>query len=62
MVKRGNNAPALKEFLQAFYRHIYVHSNEMTEDDILTAIQLGKMFGFVECNIRVPNNFIGRFS
>ena len=60
--KEVNNAPALKEFLQAFYRHTYGQNKEMTEDDILTAIKQGKMFGFVECDIRVPDNLIDRFS
>ena len=60
--KEVNNTPAIKEFLQAFYRHTYGQNKEMTEDDILNAIKQGKMFGFVECDIRVPDNLVARFS
>ena len=34
----------------------------MNEKDILLAVRDEKLFGFVECDIRVPDNLLSRFS
>ena len=54
--------PNIKEFLNAFYLSTYGDSRELTQDKILQRVKDGKLFGFVECDIAVPEHLIHRFS
>ena len=58
--KRTN--PAVQNFLRNKFQRPLDNHNNLTQDEILTAIQNESLFGVVECNIRVPDHLKPKFS
>ena len=55
-------SPTVKEFLKAYYLSTYGLNNSMTEADVLQRVRNGTLFGFVECDISVPEHLTEKFS
>ena len=60
--KQVNRDPSIKEFLKSFYNRTYGDERSMTQERILQQVSSGKLFGFVECDIRVPDHLLEKFS
>jgi hypothetical protein len=62
--RRAVNAdPAIKTFLRAFYRRAYGDTRAgLTLERALEAVRKRELFGFVECDVRVPDHLTAKFS
>jgi G:T-mismatch repair DNA endonuclease (very short patch repair protein) len=56
--------PSIRTFLRAFYRRAYGDTarSGLTLERALEAIRARKLFGFVECDVRVPDHLTSKFS
>ena len=59
---RVDVSPGIKEFLKVFFQHTFGVDRTFSHDEILTAVLNGKFFGFVECDLHVPDSLVSKFS
>jgi G:T-mismatch repair DNA endonuclease (very short patch repair protein) len=60
--KRVGMDKSIKGFLKAFYDKTYGVDETMSTQDVLDLIKRGKLFGFVECDIKVPDHLVQKFT
>ena len=60
--KTIQTTPAIKRFLAIFHRTLYSTPNPISLTSAVTSIADGSFFGFVECDIHVPENLRDKFS
>ena len=57
-----NANPPIKTFLRAFSQNLYPPSHERDLELVVASIRDGKFFGFVECDVSVPDELRDKFS
>ena len=60
--QRVSESDDIKSFLKIFFRRAFGDKRGMTLEEALTRIKTGRIFGFVECDIKVPDSLIGKFT
>ena len=60
--RRVNQLPNIKDFLRVFYRRAFGDDRPMSQDEVLRRVRDGSLFGFVECDLRVPEDLVHKFS
>jgi G:T-mismatch repair DNA endonuclease (very short patch repair protein) len=61
--KKVNASPDIKAFLRVFFSSVYPQRKDLDSlPSIIESIKNGKFFGFVECDISVPDNLREKFS
>ena len=61
--QRAVNAnPSVKVFLKAFNDTVYGVDRPLTQDEVLDKVLNGQLFGFVECDLHVPDNLLAKFA
>ena len=58
-----SKSPHIKAFLKIFFQSLYPKQNRLNDvESIVNAIRDGSFFGFIECDIRVPEALKDKFS
>jgi G:T-mismatch repair DNA endonuclease (very short patch repair protein) len=57
-----NQTPQIKLFLKAYNEVVFGKDEHLTMEQILDKIKAGTLYGFVECDIHVPDHLLDEFS
>ena len=60
--KRVKENPSIKKFLAVFFKSSYPPTQKLDHSMVLKSIRDGKFFGFIECDINVPESLRDKFS